>query len=125
MVKPLPAGISVSPAPGAQWATQAAWPRTPVSPKQVQPSPRRIGVDPGGGGRLFRVEPVDDRVVHDGQVVRLEPAAGQVGRRGEFRVDQEAPVFVGAAVRRGRLIGPRQPHVDEPFARSQRGRRSR
>ncbi|MGW4947307.1 hypothetical protein ACWEOZ_37630 [Actinoplanes sp. NPDC004185] len=82
---------------------------------------RRLRVDVGGGLGLLGAEPVEDRVVHDAGVLRQEAAAGQVRGLGQLRIDDEAPVFVGAAVRGRGGVGPRQGQVDEPLPLTQRG----
>ena len=84
----------------------------------------RVGVELAGLRHVARRHPEQDRVVHDLRVLRKELAAGDVRRRGQLRVDEEAAVLVGAARRRVRPVRARHGQRDEALARAQRaGRR--
>src|SRR5262249_38664994 len=67
-------------------------------------------------GHVGRVDPVDDRMVHDVPVLWQELAAGEERRRRDVRIDEEATVLIGAAV--WSLRGVRLGEVDrlEPLA---------
>src|SRR5262249_27396117 len=67
---------------------------------------------------------VQHGVVDDLRVAGLEVQPGEVRRRGEVRVDEEAPVVVGPAAGCGRTVrAVRQAERDPPLARAQRQHR--
>jgi hypothetical protein len=49
------------------------------------------------GGDLVRIAAVEDRVVDELRIARLQHHSGQHGVGGELRVEQDAPVVVGPA----------------------------
>ncbi len=87
--------------------------------------PRGVSVEPTSRIDVGRAEPEEDRVMHDGGVLRQELTAGQEGPAGEPGIDQEAAVFIGSTVGRRRRVGLRHGQFDEAFASPQRRRRWR
>ena len=79
---------------------------------------------PGDGGLR---DPVEDHVMDDGGVAGDDPRRGDEGVPRQLRVEEEAAVIVGRALRRGRAVGRRhrqlEPRLATTWRRRRRGRR--
>ena len=127
---PMSSAITRSPPPGAQAPTQSASSRSPPA-TPAMPGPAEAGVAVAGvlrveglrRGDVLGLDLRHDDVVHDRGVVGRDLHAAHQLVGVEARVDQEAPVVVGAGGR-GRLrgVGGGQPDALEPLALAQRRR---
>jgi hypothetical protein len=71
-----------------------------VTAETGPPLTRRGVVLGPGEGSVLGFDEVDESVVDDRRVLRLELCSGQESRLGQLGIDQDATVFVGAAAGR-------------------------
>ena len=79
--------------------------RKPGAAEARPPRPRILAVEALGGCQLARGDAEEDHVVHDLGLTGLDPGRGHERVARLFRVEEEAPVVVGHALRRRRLVG--------------------
>ena len=130
---PVPSRRRSEPQPGAQAEIQPASSRiprglavvplpTPGPPKHVHPGP---AVRASSGGRLgdgAGPEAVEDHVVDERGRARRDLRRGDERVARQLRVEEEAAVVVGGAVRRGRAVGRRHRELEARLPRARRGR---